>query len=257
MWQRLYLVSLLVIGLALVAISQLVVRPRIAQLVGERDQAAHERAQEHAARTQAEARLAQTQTALAGANRQLQDTRQVLAQASNYLAVVRRDLAATQKRAVDTLAESRALAQKLAQWEALRLTVRQIVAMRRELDDVQKSSDALRRQCDQAKAELAQYQSRFGPFPPPAMTLRGRVLSVDPKWNFVVLDFQDGQEAKPNWELLVAREDRLIAKLRIVSVTGKRAIGNPIPGWDFSQIHEGDTVLPASPSPMDLATTGR
>ncbi len=88
---------------------------------------------------------------------------------------------------------------------------------------------------------------RFGPFTPPPLALRGHVLSVDPKWKFVVLDLGQAQKTKPTWKLLVSRGGQLVAKVEIVAVEGERSVANIIPGWQFGEIREGDVVLPAAP----------
>ncbi len=75
-------------------------------------------------------------------------------------------------------------------------------------------------------------------------TVRGKVLVVDPKWNFLVLDIGEKQEVPANGILLVSRDGTLIAKVRIMSVQIDRSIANIMPGWKLKDVMEGDAVVP-------------
>jgi hypothetical protein len=77
--------------------------------------------------------------------------------------------------------------------------------------------------------------------------LRGRVLVVDPKWHFVVLDAGQEKGVVKHGELLVTRNGRLIAKVVVSSVDKGRCIANVVPGWEFGEVLEGDSVAPAHP----------
>ena len=77
--------------------------------------------------------------------------------------------------------------------------------------------------------------------------LRGHVVVVDPKWRFVVLDAGQKQGVVENGQFLVTRNGRLIAKVVVSSVDNERCIANLIPGWEFGDVLEGDTVAPAHP----------
>jgi hypothetical protein len=80
------------------------------------------------------------------------------------------------------------------------------------------------------------------PIVPPGV--RGHVLVVDPKWNFLVLDIGEKQELKEKSVLLVAREGVLVAKVRVMSVQKDRCIANIMSGWKLKDVLEGDMVLP-------------
>ena len=74
--------------------------------------------------------------------------------------------------------------------------------------------------------------------------VRGKVLVVDPKWNFLVLDIGEKQDLPQNGVLLVSRDGTLIAKVRIMSVQKDRSIANIMPGWKLQDVMEGDAVVP-------------
>ena len=75
----------------------------------------------------------------------------------------------------------------------------------------------------------------------------GKILVVDPKWEFVVLSFGEEQGAKRDGELLVSRNGRLVAKVVIRGIEKDRCIANVMPGWTFGEVAEGDLVIPAHP----------
>jgi len=78
--------------------------------------------------------------------------------------------------------------------------------------------------------------------------LKGKVIVVDPKWEFVVLDIGENQGAIQDGELLVSREGKLVAKIIIRNVQKDRSIANIIPGWKLGEMIEGDEVTPAHPA---------
>jgi hypothetical protein len=75
--------------------------------------------------------------------------------------------------------------------------------------------------------------------------IHGRILAADPKWNFVVLNIGDDHELKEHGELLVNRNGKLVAKVRVTSVQKDRSIANVVPGWSIGEVLEGDHVIPA------------
>jgi hypothetical protein len=77
--------------------------------------------------------------------------------------------------------------------------------------------------------------------------LMGKVLVTDPKWDFVVLDFGENKNVLKDGELLVNRNGKLVAKIRIQSIQKDRCIANLVPGWKLGEIVEGDQVIPAYP----------
>ena len=78
--------------------------------------------------------------------------------------------------------------------------------------------------------------------------LRGKILVVDPKWDFVVLNIGENQGVLPDGEMLVSREGKLVAKVIVRTVEKNRSIANIIPGWKLGEVIEGDEVSPAHPA---------
>jgi hypothetical protein len=78
--------------------------------------------------------------------------------------------------------------------------------------------------------------------------LKGEVVVVDPKWDFVVLDIGEVQGVLPDGELLVSRDGKLVAKVIARIVEKDRCIANIMPGWKIGEVFEGDQVIPANPA---------
>jgi len=78
--------------------------------------------------------------------------------------------------------------------------------------------------------------------------LHGKVVMVDPKWDFVVLDIGEDQGIIDGGELLVSREGKLVAKVIVRTVQKDKSIANLVPGWKIGDMFEGDMVCPAHPA---------
>ena len=78
--------------------------------------------------------------------------------------------------------------------------------------------------------------------------LKGQVVVVDPKWDFIVLNIGDDQGVLQDGELLVSRDGKLVAKVVVRTVEKDRCIANIVPGWKLGEVFEGDQVTPAHPA---------
>lgn len=75
--------------------------------------------------------------------------------------------------------------------------------------------------------------------------LKGNVVISDPKWDFVVVNIGEDQGVLEQGELLVNREGKLVAKVRVFRVEKNRSIANLVSGWKIGEVIEGDSVIPA------------
>jgi hypothetical protein len=73
--------------------------------------------------------------------------------------------------------------------------------------------------------------------------LRGKVLAVDPKYDFVVLNIGDEQGVKERGEMMIDRQGKLIGKVRINSVEKDRCVATILPAWKRGEVMEGDQVI--------------
>jgi myosin heavy subunit len=120
-------------------------------------------------------------------------------------------------------------------------------ALQDRMDVVEDEKKVLQRQLTRVQNELNVYKDPNRPVELPA-TLLGKVLVADPKWDFVVLNVGEEQGAQEHGEMLVNRDGKLVAKIKITSVQKDRCIANVLPGWKLGEVLEGDQVIPAYPA---------
>jgi hypothetical protein len=144
---------------------------------------------------------------------------------------------------------------QLNTYTVIGLTPDQIIKLSREVKDDDNTIAAmtdergiLMRTIGRLTNELAQLTTPDADVKLPA-DLRGKIVVVDPKWNFVVVDVGEEQGVIKNGELLVSRDGKLVSKVVIRDVEKDRSIANLVPGWTFGPVVEGDKVSPAHPAP--------
>jgi hypothetical protein len=207
-------------------------------------------------------------TKLANTNKILVATRATLAQTQTELADTKseRDKAlaradAQEKRAADlsdkltkATADRDDALNQLAAYKSSDLTPDQVVKLKKNLQDAQAQIDAINGEKMVLGRELMKTKMRLALYEDPDHSiklradLRGKIVVVDPKWDFVVLNIGDDQGAVEDGEMLVSREGKLVAKVVIRRVEKDRCIANIIPGWKLGDPIEGDVVTPAHPA---------
>jgi hypothetical protein len=75
--------------------------------------------------------------------------------------------------------------------------------------------------------------------------LTGKILAVNPGWNFVVLNIGDRAGVKANTQMLVVRNGQRVATVRVTSVEPATAIADVVPGTlaRGQSIQPGDSVV--------------
>ena len=140
---------------------------------------------------------------------------------------------------------------ELAQWVATGSKPSDINALKvgkkaaeDERDNLAAEKIVFLRNLHSLQAKLDQYVNPDKEVPLP-IGLAGRVVAVNPKWNFVMLDIGANAGVLERGQLKVHRNGKLVAKVRIVSVTPTSAIANVMPEWHQpgQEIAEGDSVL--------------
>ncbi len=237
-------------GLFAAGLSFVKVKEKIITIMAERDS---ERTQKEAAQKE----LAETKTKLDTTTKELTKTKEALTTTKDNLEKETAKATAQEKRA-NTLAEELTKTKQdrddaqadLAAWKALGIPVNQIKKLIADLKETQDKLEALtaekkilEREFVRTQNELAKYLPDYRP-PRLPENLNGKILVVDPKWDFVVLNVGGKQGVKEDGELLVNRAGRLVAKLKIKSVQEDRSIANVMPGWKLGDVMEGDQVFP-------------
>jgi cell shape-determining protein MreC len=76
---------------------------------------------------------------------------------------------------------------------------------------------------------------------PPGVS--GRVTAVNKNWNFVVLNVGQKQNVVEGGELIVYRGQKMIGKVKVVSVESNSSVADILPEWAQSDLQTGDEVI--------------
>jgi hypothetical protein len=246
---RISLIVAILAGLAAAGLNFVTVKEKITTTINERDQNAKDRDNEKGLKVKAERLAKDTQTKLDKTTEELTSTKderdKAVAEAASQTTRATA-LADTLK----TTQQQRDSAQNdLAAWKALGIPVDQIKATLATLKTVSEERDAILEEKKILIANNKKYKEKIDSILNPEHTvelpegLKGKVLVTDPKYEFVVLDIGEKQGVLEDGQMLVNRNGKLIAKVRIKSVQSDRSIANVMPGWNLSAIMEGDQVL--------------
>lgn len=227
------------------------VSQKIDQVTEQRDQYQQDAQRSREAETRARNEAQQART-------ELEDANSKLSEAESDLALTRSRLSEQTTRANDlnqrliVVEQQRNEAQQgLARWNALGRTVEQILAMIEDYDATVQERDALVTENGVLSRKVEALTNRINLLTiqdyevklPDSIT--GTVQAVDPKFQFVVLNIGRNQNLKEQAKLTVARDGKLVGKVRVASLEEDRSVANILPGWDIGNIHEGDEVIPS------------
>lgn len=251
---RICLIVAILAGLGAGGLAYYELSTQIPQIKDQRDKEKTDKETEIAAHKKTKAELKKTSADLAQTQSELADTKSDLAKSE-----ARAD--AQTKRADDlstkltkTTADLQEASDQVAAYKASGLTPDEVVkldknlkAAQMEIAGLKGENGVLSRNLEHTRARLAIYE---GPenYVKLRSDLKGTILVVDPKWDFVVLNIGDEQGAIQDGEMLVSREGKLVAKVVIRSVQKGRCIANIVPGWKLGEVIEGDVVTPAHPA---------
>jgi len=73
--------------------------------------------------------------------------------------------------------------------------------------------------------------------------LSGKIISVDPRYEFVILNIGGKAGALVDGEMVITRGGEMVGKVRIASVEADYSVANVIQSWKKKDAVEGDTVL--------------
>jgi septal ring factor EnvC (AmiA/AmiB activator) len=170
--------------------------------------------------------LASTKGSLERSETNLRDAKSNLSDATGKLKSTEGELAsanATAKETIQSLEKEKATAKSLS--EELKKTNASLAAVMQE------------------NRMLAKRISTIDVPPQPQPQIKGKVTSVDPRWGFVVIDVGSSKGVRENNELMVSRDGRLIARLKITKVNSDHSIANIIDKTKLDQVLEGDQAL--------------
>ncbi len=246
---RICLILSILAGLGALAIAQFRVVEKIRVITAERDENGSQRdtANQAASKSKAEAKAAKESG---------DKSAQELAIAKGELETKTATLVEQEKRAntlfatlQKTTAEKIEANRELAQWQALGVTPDQIKAIQisskkvaEERDAIEDEKKVLVRNNRQLAGELSRYRGDSTKVELPA-GLKGKIIGVDNKWEFVVLDIGSNQGVMEYGELMVNRNGKLVAKVQVTNVQANRSVANVMSEWKQADVQEGDQVI--------------
>ena len=251
---RISLIVAILAALGAGALNTFQVRTKITTLISQRDdeRSQKEAAQADASKTHAE--LTKTQNTLQQTQQQLADSKAAQKKAE--------DNAAAQQKRADDLSDKLAKAIQdrdaaqadLAAYKATGKSpedISRLVLLIKQDQDTIAAINAekvvLSRTIDRLTSQLQEFIGTNYVVKLRA-DLKGQVVVVDPKWDFIVVNVGDDQGVLENGELLVSRDGKLVAKVIVRTVQKDRSVANVMPGWKLGEIFEGDEVTPAHPA---------
>jgi len=254
MLTRICLILAIVAALAVGVLNIVSVREKITTLVTDRNTQRDGRITAEGERDKTKRDLAKSQKDLAQSKQDLADANAERDKAVATAAQQQKVAADLTDKLAKTASDRDDAQTKLAAYVATGFSAEQVGKMSRLIKDTQEALAVaneeklmLQRAKARVEARLALYEGTNNVVTLRA-DLRGKILVVDPKWDFVVLNIGQDQGVIDNGELLVSREGKLVAKVIVRSMEKNRCIANIMPGWKLGEVIEGDEVTPAHPS---------
>lgn len=247
---RVFLIVAILAGLGVIGVSQFMVKPHIQTIINQREEQ-RDRADKQTARAnKLDKDLKATTAKLEETTKKLDETSNQLAAANKKIEDQTGQIAKLQGDLEQTSARLNTASQKLAQWDFIGLSPDQVKVvvdankkMQAQIAASEEEKKILARDLKVTKAKLEQYLTGGEAVVELPPGLKGKIMVVDPKWNFVVLDIGGQQGLLPNGVLMVSRDAKLVGKVKVVSVEPNRSIANIMPGWKLGEIMEGDQVI--------------
>ena len=251
---RISLIVAIVAALAAGTLNIFQVRDKITTLISQRDDEHTHRVAAETDRENTKKELAKTKDVLTQTQQELTDTK-----TQRDKAVAEADVQI--KRASDL---SDKLAKKtqefndsqiqLAAYTVTGLTPDQVMSLSKTLKNTQTALDVAKEENIVLQRTVGRLNNQLAGFIGTnyvvklRANLKGKIIAVDPKWDFVVLNIGEDQGVLEDGEMLVSRDGKLVAKVIVRSIQKGHSIANVVPGWRLGDMVEGDEVTPAHPA---------
>ena len=246
---RVFLILAILAGIGTVAVTHFMVRPHIQGIIDVRDDNKKNWDRELARANKLNKDLKTTQETLATTEKNLDDTKNQLAVVTVKATEQENRANGLQQKLDTTTADLTDARQRLAAWNALGIPVETVAQIIESEKRFRGMTTVLEQEKKIILAENKRLQGivddlKGGEEKPVEMPgVKGTIVAVDPKWNFVVLDVGEKAGAKQRGVFMVSRNGKLIGKVRVSTVQPERSIANIVPGWQLEEIMEGDQVI--------------
>jgi peptidoglycan hydrolase CwlO-like protein len=76
-----------------------------------------------------------------------------------------------------------------------------------------------------------------------SISLSGKILAVNPTWNFVILDLGKNDQVVEGLSMVIYRGDKMIGRIKTVTVDAQTSVADVLPGTPATAIEVGDQVV--------------
>ena len=248
---RICLIVAILGGGAAVAVNFLMVKPAMEATVSQRDDQTKQKETAQSDLKKTNKQLTDTKTSLTNLNNTLTATKKELETANTRSKDLDLQLSDLNTRYTNAAARRDKDEEELARWSQLGMTPAEVIKLQDNLKTtltnlagVVQERDTIFRDDEEKTKELDRIRNNA-----PDQTvklpegLKGRVLAVDPKFGFVVLNIGKDKEVLQNGIMMVARDGQLIGKVQIARVDDTQSVANILPAWRHGEVMEGDGVI--------------
>lgn len=250
MLTRISLIVVILAGVGAIVFGQMQVKKKIDQTIAERSTFHTNWRTEEARANRLDKELAETKEALDQRTRELAAAREEIATKDVEITQLNRNISDLQNTVRQVRADRDAAQAKLTAYELTGLNpeeIKEVIArLKQSLEDIKGLELVVEDKLREINGLKVRIAELVGPDDVPVILpagLKGKIVTVDPKWDFVVINLGKNDGLLLNGQMLVSRNGKLLAKIRIVNVMDSRAIANVMTGWKLDEILEGDTVL--------------
>jgi hypothetical protein len=254
MLMRISLILAIIAALAAGTLNVVLVKDKINTLITDRNTQRDGRISAENERDATKKTLAKTQNDLKQTQQQLADSQAAEKKAEDTAAAQTKRADEISDKLVKTTQERDDAQNELASYKISGLTAEQVSKLGKSLKDAEATIEAVNEEKTVLQRTILRLQTRLAKYEGPETDiklradLKGKILVVDPKWDFVVLNIGEDQGVLEDGELLVSRDGKLVAKVVVRTVEKDRSIANVVPGWKLGEVIEGDEVSPAHPA---------
>lgn len=252
MFLRILLALAIAMGGASIAVSLLKIKPRVEKAEkGEKENMRKFQA-EQTAKNQVTAELNTTKQTLDTTKSELETTKTSLAAKTSEVEKANKDIADLNGQLTKSKGETQAAIQANAEFVKFGKTMAEIKDVFAKLPVVTKERDVYTSENKILQVQVNKLENRIreidknsvlAPAVRLPLGLSGKVTSVDPRYEFIIITVGAKQGAKVDGEMMVTRGGELIGKVRIATVETDYSVANVIQSWKKKDVVEGDTVV--------------
>ena len=250
---RICLVLAILAGIGVIVLNMVVLKPQVEGIIAQRTQHSNDWVKVTGEKNKVTKQLKETETELKTTRTDLESTKEKLTATTAAEAEQRKLATDRAANIVKLTSQLKTAEDDLNAWKNTGLTVDQISGLVAKVKQLTLAAEGLGEENKLFRAKIVKLEKeiaflRGGEVDPelPA-TARGSVLVVDPKWDFLVLDFGSSRGLIERGVLLISRNGALVAKVRVTNVQPDRCIANIMPGWKLKDVMEGDLAFPYAP----------